>query len=167
MGYLKPKLDIKVPKVGIVFNIIALILFCFSVLFVIAQWSSLPDLVPSHYNALGEADSWSHKAFIFIPLGIGLFLWLGCHEIEKRPHLHNYTGLTEENIRKQYQNSMLLINFIKNELLLFLSYGGVNDVFVSHGKKSLLGIWELPIFAVMIGGTLLFFVIRSFKVKKG
>jgi len=162
---MNPKLDIKVPTVGKVFNIVAIISYIVSIMFILIQWSHLPDLVPSHYNALGEPDSWSHKGFIFIPLVIGFFLWIGCYEVEKRPHLHNYLALTEENMEKQYKNSMLMMNFLKNELLLFFSYGVCNDVFVSHGKNSLLGVWELPIFAVMIGGTLLFFVIRSFKLK--
>ena len=41
-------------------------------------WNQLPEQIPSHWNALGEADGWSSKAFaVFgMPLILLAFQWL-------------------------------------------------------------------------------------------
>ncbi|MEH6940080.1 DUF1648 domain-containing protein, partial [Bacillus sp. JJ664] len=66
-----------------------------------------------------------------------------------------------------YKNSSLMINFLKNEMLLFFSYGSLNDVIVAYGENSLLGIWEFPLFLFLffLLTTLAFFIIRSFQLK--
>ncbi len=36
----------------------------------------------------------------------------GLHVLEKFPHIHNHSGLTEKNAEPLYKNSMLILNFI-------------------------------------------------------
>jgi uncharacterized membrane protein len=161
----RPKLHIKTPVIGKIFNVIALMAFLSSIFYLITQWSVLPEKVPTHYNGIGEPDDWGHKGFIFIPLIIGIVLWVGLTILEKYPHLHNYSGLTEENVERKYKSSMMLLNFIKNEMLLFFAFSSFNDVVVANGKDSILGIWELPLFIGVIFSTLAFFMIRLFRAK--
>jgi uncharacterized membrane protein len=85
----RPKLQIKTPIVAKIFNGIALLSFISSIAYLITQWSSLPNKVPTHYNGLGEPDHWGSKGFIFFPLIIGIILWIGITILEKYPHLHN------------------------------------------------------------------------------
>ncbi|KPD09019.1 hypothetical protein AM501_06725 [Aneurinibacillus migulanus] len=161
----KVKLKLQTPKIGRYFNLFTLLICAISLSYILMNWSSFPDLVPSHYNALGEPDDWSNKWFIFVPLLIGFVLWIGMYFLEKNPHLHNYSGLTESNIESLYKNSMLTINFIKNELLLMFSFSSLDNVRVAMGNKSLLGAWELPVVFILLLGTVAFFVVRSIKIK--
>jgi hypothetical protein len=91
---------------------------------------------------LGQPDHWGSKGFIFIPLIIGMILWI---------------GLTEENVERKYKNSIMMLNFIKNEMPLFFAYSAWNDVVVAKEKESLLGVWEFPGFLIILFGTLVFF----------
>jgi uncharacterized membrane protein len=161
----KPKLSINTSKSGKIFNFIGLLLFFISIFYLISRWNVLPEQVPIHYNASGAADDWGAKGFIFLPLGIGITLWIGIYILEKYPHLHNNSFITAENVERQYRNSSLMLNFLKNELLLLFSFNSFNDVHVAVGNESLLGVWELPIVFILIFGTLAFFIIRSIRIR--
>ena len=156
---------LKLPLIGKVFNGVALLSFLSSLIYIIVKWSSLPERVPSHYNAFGEPDAWSNKVFIFFPISIGFMLWVGCYFIEKHPHIHNYIWLTSKNKFRLYRNSMLMINFIKNEILLYFSFNIWNDVHVAKGNEPLFDVWQLPIFLFVLFGTLFYFIFRSFKLR--
>ncbi|MGM9968162.1 MAG: DUF1648 domain-containing protein [Rummeliibacillus sp.] len=162
----KNKLKIKSPKIGIYFNIVAILSFIIALSFILINWSTLPNKVPSHYNLAGEPDKWSDRWFVFVPLMIGIFLWFSLQIVETRPHLHNYSGLTEKNREVLFKNSMLLMNFIKNEMLIYFSFSAINDIYVAKGKESIVGPWDLLIFSVMIIGTIVIFVVRSVRLKK-
>ena len=162
----RPKLKLQTPLIGRLFDGIALLVLAVSAINIFMHWSSLPAQVPSHYNALGEPDAWSSRGFVFVPLLIGSILWVGLHVLEKFPHIHNYSGLTKINAEPLYKNSMLMLNFIKNEFMLIFTIGSWNDIHVANGNDSFLGVWELPLTLLIIFGTLLFFIWRSIQLKK-
>jgi uncharacterized membrane protein len=162
----RPKLHLKTPMFSKIFNSIALIVFFGTLLYVMKQWSILPDQVPTHYNALGEPDDWGHKGFIFLPLIISILMWIGLHFLENKPHLHNYVNIKKENIEQHYKNSALMMNVLKNELLIIFSFSTWNDVSVSVRNNSILGAWELPLILFIILGTLTIFIIRSIRINK-
>lgn len=162
---MNPRIGIKVSIIGRILNCIALLAFLSSLGYLIIKWPNLPKEVPSHYKIMGEPDNWGHKGLILIPLLIGIFLWVGFSLLEKYPHLHNHFGLTTENAERKYKNSSLMINFIKNEILLFFSYSCLNDVIVAKGENSLLGIWGFPVFLLSFLTTIAYFIIRSFQLK--
>jgi hypothetical protein len=58
-----------------------------------------------------------------------------------------------------------MLNFTKNEMLLFFAYSAWNDVIVAKEKESLLGVWEFPGFLIILFGTLLFFIIQTVRIK--
>ena len=61
--------------VDYVFLGLAVLCFLFTLIFVIVKYPSLPDLLPSHFNARGEIDAWSGKASAaFFPAIIGFIL---------------------------------------------------------------------------------------------
>jgi uncharacterized membrane protein len=162
----RPKLPLKMHMFSKIFNTIALILFFVTILYIMTQWSQLPNQVPTHYNAFGKPDDWGHKGFIFLPLIISILMWIGLHFLEKKPHLHNYVNIKKENIEQHYKNSSLMINALKNELLIIFSFMAWNDVSVSMRNESLLGAWELPLVFAIILGTLAIFIIRSIRINK-
>ncbi|WP_029268201.1 DUF1648 domain-containing protein [Virgibacillus alimentarius] len=161
----RPVLKIKQTPIEKILNIIAFVIFLGSILYILFEWSSMPNEVPGHYNAIGEVDRWGRKGELWIVPFVGLVLWVGLSILEKFPHIHNYSNLTEDNAEQQYKNSRLMLNFLKNEILLIFAYINWKDIQVAKGQAESLGIWFLPIFLIIIFGTLIFFVLRSLRLK--
>ena len=71
---------------------LAVLCFLFTLIFIIVKYPSLPELLPSHFNARGEIDGWSGKAsaaFVYPIIGALLLLILG--PIQFFPQLWNTT----------------------------------------------------------------------------
>ncbi|OLN21997.1 hypothetical protein BTO30_11735 [Domibacillus antri] len=134
-------------------------------MYLAVQYVSLPERVPTHFNAFNVPDGWGPKWMMLIPLVIGFAIWIGLHVLEKFPHIHNYLWLTEENARRQYKNSQLLLNSMKNIILVFFSFMTIETVRISFGKPSLLGVWEMPIFLFVLFGTMGCFLFRSYRLR--
>ncbi len=78
--------------VDYVFLGLAALCFLFTLIFVIVKYPSLPDLLPSHFNARGEIDAWSGKASAaFFPPIIGFILLVILGPIQFFPKLWNNT----------------------------------------------------------------------------
>ncbi|RNF38718.1 DUF1648 domain-containing protein [Planococcus salinus] len=146
------------------FDWIGIFSFLAATIFLIIEWPSIPETVPMHFDASGEADGWGPRWTIFLLLAVGLALWIGLYFLEKVPHVHNYLNLTEQNVRQQYKNSQLLLNVLKNEILVFFSYFTWSSVQIAKGQADSLGTWALPVFLVIIFGSLGFFMIRSLRL---
>lgn len=164
-SYNKPKLNIPKSSLQRAFDILTSIAFAAGIVYLIAVWGQIPDQIPAHYNGAGEVNRWGSKwELILLPV-IAIFLALGMSFLEKHPEWHNYMNLNEGNIEFQYQNSILLLNVMKNECVLLFVYLNYQTVQVALGKAESLGILFLPIFLVMLFGTMIFFIGRSIKHK--
>ncbi len=134
------------------------------IVYLLMQWSSLPDNVPVHFNFAGEPDNWGHKGLIWLLLFIGISMWIGLSVLEKYPHVYNYINLTEENAEKQYKNASMMINVIKNELLIFFILLTWRTVQVAKGSHVNLPWWDLPVTLGILFLTLAFLIICSFRL---
>ena len=75
-----------------VFLGLSVLCFLFMLIFVIVKYPSLPDLLPSHFNARGEIDSWSGKASAaFFPSIIGFIMLVILGPIQFFPQIWNNT----------------------------------------------------------------------------
>ena len=147
------------------FDCIALLLFGASIVYLISIWSSVPSEVPIHYNFAGEPDGWGGKwTLLILPL-IALALWIGLSFIEKYPHTHNYIGLTEENKERLYKNSQVLVNVLRNEIMIFFAYMNVETVRSALGDEMLLGAWGMPLFLVILFGSIIYLFVRGLRLR--
>ena len=146
-------------------NIVALLAVAIAFITILMNWSTLPNQVPSHYNTLGEVDSWSNKWFIFFVPTIGLALWFFLHALEKRPQHLNMPGVGKDPTPAQLGNVQLFSNVIKNEILIIFSLFSLRDVLVSKGNDINLGIWEIVLFFGIFLITVTYFIIRSSRLK--
>ncbi|OMF37867.1 hypothetical protein BK133_04475 [Paenibacillus sp. FSL H8-0548] len=133
----------------------------FSFVYLIVNWSTLPETIAIHFNVRGEADGWGSKAFLFFPLMISLVLYIGLTLLRKIPHHFNYmTTITEQNAPYQYKISLELLSWIKLELVVifgFLQWAIIQD---AKGETSIFSISQLPIAFVILLGTIVFYVIK-------
>ena len=132
----------------------------------IVNYNSLPDIIPIHYNAAGESDGFGRKAYILMLPLISTTLFVGLTILNKFPHIFNYpTGITEENAQRQYTNATRLIRYLKFIIVLIIGYISFMTIQNAHGKAEGLGSWFTPLFLVLVFLPLLFFIVKSVKMK--
>ena len=85
-------MNTKPRLVDYIFLGLAVLCFLFTLIFVIVKYPSLPDVIPSHYNARGEIDGWSGKASAaFFPSIVGFLMLAIMGPIQFFPKLWNNT----------------------------------------------------------------------------
>ncbi|MCL2074421.1 MAG: DUF1648 domain-containing protein [Marinilabiliaceae bacterium] len=128
----------------------------------IVNYNSLPDIIPIHYNAAGEADGFGGKANILtLPL-ISTILFVGLTILNKFPHILNYpTIITKENAQRQYTIATKLIRYLKFIIVITVGFISFRTIQNAHGKADGLGSWFTPLFLVLVLFPLLIFIVKS------
>ncbi len=132
----------------------------------ICHYSTLPETIPTHYNAAGEADDFGGKTSIIrLPI-IATLLFIGITVLNRYPHIFNYpTAITQDNALRLYTLATRMLRYLK--LVLVLVFGGIEFMTIQHatGKAAGLGGWFLPLTAGLIFIPLIYFVIKSVQGK--
>ena len=130
------------------------------------HFSDLPDTIPTHFNATGEADGFGSKASIIgLPL-IATLLFIGLTVLNRYPHSFNYpTAITQDNALRLYTLATRMLRYLK--LVLVLVFGGIELLTIQHatGKAAGLGVWFLPLTLVLVFLPLIYFVVKSVQKK--
>lgn len=130
-------------------------------------YGTLPETIPIHYNASGEADGFGDKINIIVLPIISTVLFLGLTLLNKYAHLMNYsTKITEENAKQQYTNMTRLMRFLKLAIVLTFGFIVFKTIQNASGNTSGLGTWFLPFFLGMMLIPVVFFVIKSAQTNK-
>ena len=73
----RPILNLKITPLEILFNVITLVAFIGTTVYLISSWAIIPAEIPAHYNSAGEVDCWSSKGEILILPITALLMWIG------------------------------------------------------------------------------------------
>lgn len=140
------------------------VLICLIIL--IFAWGIVPERIPTHFGASGMPDGWSGKeALFFLPIGV-ILLYLLLSVISRYPHTFNYPcKITEENAKVQYQNARYLIGLLKTEIIWSFAYIQWITIRVATGQAEGLGALYLPVFLVIIFGTIGVYFYKARKYK--
>jgi uncharacterized membrane protein len=133
----------------------------------ISHYSTLPDTIPTHYNAAGEADGFGSKASIIGLPVIATLLFIGLIVLNRYPHIFNYPSpVTQDNALRLYTLATRMLRYLK--LVLVVVFGGIELMTIQHatGKGAGLGVWFLPLTLVLIFLPLIYFVIKSVQANK-
>ncbi|MBK7912182.1 MAG: DUF1648 domain-containing protein [Saprospiraceae bacterium] len=134
--------------------------------FLLANFSDLPEVIPQHYNAYGKADGFGSKSNLFILAGIASILNIGLSILKKYPHRFNYpVEITKENEFRQYAIATRMLRFVKLILVLIFSSLIIKTILIAKGGTHELGFWFLPIALVCLIGSIAYFLILSFRSK--
>jgi uncharacterized membrane protein len=164
-NFKRPVLKIPKTKPEIALTTISLLLLIANIIYLCVAWSSIPDKVPMHFNAAGEVDRWGGKGGVLVLPFVAAFLWSLLTVLEKYPHTYNYIKLSKDNVEKQYKNARMMMNVTKAIIVIYMVYWNWQTVQVAYGNQIGLGVWELPIFLLLLFGSMAFFIIRSLKLK--
>lgn len=145
----RPVIKLPRTKWEWIWDIVGFGVFIGAIVFLVASWSSIPDQVPGHYNALGEVDRWGSKYELFILPIIGVFLWLMMGILERFPHVHNYPErINESNAEAFYLTSRQVLNVTKNICLILFGFIMIQSIRVALGWATTLGGWFIVVFLV-------------------
>lgn len=134
--------------------------------FVIASYSKLPEIIPSHFNAAGEPDDTGSKKFIFILPVIGSFIFFLLTVLQNYPHAFNYpVKLTAKNANTQYTIAIRMIRHLKLIILVVFGLITLFTLMTALGESEGLGIWFLPLFLIAVFGPITYYIVKAFKNK--
>lgn len=162
----RPKLKIELTTVDRILETVCLTLLVLLWVGTTAYFSKLPDQIPSHYNAAGQADDFSGRIHIFVLPIVTTVIYVGMTLLNKRPHIYNYPAtITQENARRLYTSATKLIRILKLGIVIIFS--GI--VFMTF-KTSLtggdgLGPWFLPLAVGLMILPNILYLLKSFNSK--
>ncbi len=107
----------------------------------INHYSALPETIPTHFNAAGEADGFGSKASIIGLPVIASLLFIGLTVLNRYPQSFNYpTTITKDNALRQYTLATRMLRYLK--LVLVLDFGGIEVMTIQNatGKGAGLGV---------------------------
>ncbi len=142
-------------------EIICLILAIGVPLYIIINWSNIPDPLPMHYDLAGNVDRWGDKTELIILPIVTLIMYAFMSAIGYFPQVWN-TGvsITEENRERVYRTLKYLVKTMKLIVVVDFSYMTINTLMCRD-----LPIWFTPVVLLIIFGNITFWLIRLFKVQ--
>lgn len=143
-------------------NILCLLLLIGIPIYLFINWSNIPDRIPGHYNAMGEVDRMGSKNELLLLPIVNILMYAGFSVVECFPQIWN-TGVrvTEANKERVYRTIKSLISTLKLIIVAVFSFLSINS------SLSLpLSVWYLPVFLILIFGSILFFILRLLRVSK-
>lgn len=154
-------MKIKNNRIDIAMEMFCLICVIGITLYLVFNWSNIPDKIPMHYDWAGNIDRWGNKSELMILPGMTWFLYLMITGLEQIPKIWN-TGVTvtEENKVRVYRVLKYMIKSLKTIMVVDFTYLTV----VSMMGKELSG-WFAFVVLVLVFGDLIFWIVKLFKVE--
>lgn len=148
-------------KYDVIVNLICILLLVGILIYLGLNWSSIPDKIPGHYNALGVVDRWGNKGELFILPIISWILYSGITILERFPQVWN-TGVevTGENKERVYGVLKNMIGTVKLIMVVVFSFLTINTALAKE-----LSLWFVPVFLIVMFGSIIFYIVKLVKVK--
>lgn len=119
---------------------------------VIYFYPELPDKIPTHFNASGEADDFGTKINLFILPVLATVLYFVLLLISRKPRLYNYPVSVEPgNLKLLYQLGSRTVRWIALFIVIIFGIIIYSTIQTARGQMEGIGKWFLP-FAI-IGAT--------------
>lgn len=136
--------------------------FLFWVGYLIIRWSSIPERVPSHYNASGVVNAWSEKSTLILVPIVCLILYLLLTVESFFPSMLNIpVKITEKNYLLVTQCKRSLICYLKLVVVVTFSY-----ISICTASSRPLGVIFLPLVLIITFGLIAVFFTKIKKVSK-
>lgn len=142
----RPKIKVPLQSLDLILELSTISVLLLTCGYAIFQYAHLPDTIPTHFNAAGEADSFGSKSSIFTIPAIGMAVYVLILIVNRYPHVHNYmVEITAENALKNYRVSMRILRFVNLFCIALMGYITYAIVRASSGETMTLGSWFLPL----------------------
>ena len=163
----RPKIELQLNQTDKILELIGWFAVFGMWVLTVANYSELPDIIPTHYNGAGEADGFGNKSNILSLPIISTLIFIGLTVLNKYPHLFNYPSeITKENSLNQYKNASRMIRFLKFIIMIIFGLIIFKTIQNANGNTDGLGTWFLPLTMGMIFIPIIYFLINTNRRKK-
>lgn len=162
----RPKIKVEKTNSQRILEIISFVTVVMLWVYLFTSWSSIPDKIPSHFNAVGEIDSWGSKGSLIGTPVVMTLLYVMLIILSLFPQIYNYpVTITAENAAAQYGNARSLMLWLSLQLVAIFTYITCATIQVGLGNAKGLGLWFLPVLLIAMFGTIAYYIRKMFKLK--
>ena len=146
--------------VDYVFLGLAVLCFLFTLIFVIVKYPTLPDLLPSHFNARGEIDAWSGKAAAaFFPSIVSFLMLAIMGPIQFFPQVWNNTqGVPAYKLPRVIRSTRTGLCFLLFSMEAFFACVAVCTV-----RLAPMPVFVTYLFMTITGITIVYILVQTFR----
>ncbi len=127
-------------------------------LIVLAAWPEMPDQVPQHFDAAGQADAWGSKATLLLLPAVNLVVFVIMTVISRFPHISSVpVEITPFNARRVYRLIRFQTIWLKAVVALVLAYMSWRTIEQARGGVQGLGVGFLPLTILGVGSAVAWF----------
>lgn len=160
----RPRLKLKLSPIDYFVEIVSFSELICLIILPIYYFNHLPDLLPKHFNAAGNPDSFGARNTIWVLPAIGLVMYIGLSLLNRFPHLFNYpVNITEENAQNLYTIGTRTVRILKLIIILIFFYITYTTIKIGLKEASGLSVYFLLISLILI---LTLIVLMIYKMKK-
>lgn len=128
---------------------------------VLANYSTLPETIPIHFNLAGKADGFGNKGNLFILPIISTIVFIAMSFLNKYPHTFNYLKtITEENALYQYGNATRFIRFLKLITVIIFGLISFEIIQIANKNTEAFNIWLLPLMLGLLLVSMAYYIIK-------
>lgn len=134
--------------------------------YIVLNYTHLPESIPSHFDASGKTDGFESKSIIFMQPVITSIIYLIITILNRYPHTFNYLNpITAENALQQYTYATRTLRYLKLIVVSIFSFIEYQVVRTATSEVDGLGAWFLPITVVMLFIPIIYALLKAKKVK--
>ena len=139
-------------KIQTISNIISIILIAVYIIFLLFTWGSIPDIVPTHFNFSGNADSYGSKSTLIFILIIMVAVFTLIAIAERFPGTWHFpVEITDENRDGLFQIGTYMLAAIKLLIVCLFIYIGSSCIYVGLPVWVLYTLLAAVLLVVIIG----------------
>jgi len=162
----RPVLDLSRSSFEKTLDIFGAMGLLFMIAMIAFYWSSLPERIPSHFGGSGRPEAWSGKSMLLVLPSISAVLYTGLTVLSRYPHIYNYAWpITPQNAATQYRLARQMVIVLKTEIVWIFAYLDWQTIQTALGHAQGLGQAFLPIFLLIIFGSLGFYLYKGFQAR--
>jgi uncharacterized membrane protein len=162
----RPVLDIPFTLTDRVVAVIGLIGAVLLVALPVFAWSGLPDEVPIHFGISGDPTSWADRWMIWFLPALGLITTGSLAVLARYPHVYNFpVPATDENAPHLYRLSRSMVIWLAAEIAVCFAFIEWTMLRTATGKSEGLVSIFVPVYLVLVFGTIGYFMFKTFKVR--
>jgi len=136
-------------------------------LFIIIQaWPTLPQTIPTHFDASGNPDGFGSKEWIWLLPAISVVMVPAILFFRRYPWLSNVPWeINEDNAIRQYELLVRLLSLCACSVSFIFLVLTFDTISTASGGSSLFGKWLMLIFTVPIIGILVWYFIVGWRAR--
>ena len=128
------------------------------------EYAHLPETIPTHFDMNGQPDGYGKKTTLIILPILSALLFVVLFTANKYPHTMNFpVKITEKNAAFQYENATRMIRIIMFFIVAIFYSIIYKSIQIANGKAFGLGAWFIPIFLIVLFGTIAYYLSKSMK----